>query len=126
MIPAEAATAAVKVERPTFCIFFGNSCEESQKQSEREKQKLLCRRVSSKETMQEGANEGGMGSVVSVLAQTVTGLQARHSSTDLSHSIIDLMMRVVFTLCTGNHGRSIPAHDWVTAAEPSHDAADER
>ncbi len=36
----------------------------------------------------EGAKEGGMGSVVSALAQTVTGLQASHSSTGLPHSII--------------------------------------
>ena len=40
------------------------------------------------ELMKEGAKEGGMGSVVTVLAQTVTGLQASHSSTGLPHSII--------------------------------------
>ena len=37
---------------------------------------------------QEVEKEGGMGSAVSVLAQTVTGLQASHSSTGLPHSII--------------------------------------
>lgn len=57
---------------------------EVSKKKKREKKK----RVMGDDETKEGAKEGGMGSVVSVLAQTVTGLQASHSSTGLPHSII--------------------------------------